>query len=112
MNKTVKFIPQLTELIKNGSKTTTWRLFDDKELTVGDTLKLATRDGEKVTEFGKAIITKVSIRTISTLKPEDYVGHEPSIDPLSEYREYYGDKVQEDTEVKVIKFKVLEITKK
>jgi hypothetical protein len=78
-------------------------------LSVGDFIILATRDGEKITEFGEARITKVSVRTLSTLKPEDYDGHEPSKNPLDDYREIYGDRVQPDTELKVIKFKILEI---
>ena len=28
--KTIKFTPELTELIKKGKKTTTFKLFDDK----------------------------------------------------------------------------------
>ncbi len=93
-----------------GKKITTWRLFDDKDLVKGDALILATRDGDTITNFGKAKIKKVTIRTISTLQPIDYVGHEPSPDPLNDYKLYYGDKVQPDTEVKVINFEVLEIT--
>jgi len=34
--KTVKFRPDLAQLIMDGKKTTTWRLFDDKDLQAGD----------------------------------------------------------------------------
>lgn len=107
--KTIKFTPALTELIKQGKKVTTFRLFDDKDLSVGDEIELATRNGENVTVFGKAIIIEATLRTIATLQPEDYQGHEPVKDALAVYRGYYGDKVQLDTQVKVIKFKVEEI---
>ena len=111
LNKTLKFTPQLSELIKQGHKTTTWRLFDDKNLTVNDELTLATREGETVTNFGRAKILAISIRTISTLLPEDYIGHEPVSNPLLEHKKYYGNRVQLNTEVKVIKFMVIEIYK-
>jgi hypothetical protein len=109
MLKVVKFTPALTELIKQGKKVTTFRLFDDKDLSVGDEIELATRDGEVVTVFGRAIITEVILRSIETLQPEDYTGHEPIKDPLADYRNYYGDKVQLDTEVKIVRFKVEEL---
>lgn len=107
--KTIKFTPELTELVKNGSKTTTWRVFDEKDLKEGDRIILATRDEDTVTEFGKATITKVTIRTISTIQEEDYEGHEPSPNPLEDYKKYYGDKVDKDTEVKIVKFKLNKI---
>ena len=36
--KTLKFTPELCGQILTGTKTSTWRLFDDKNLTVGDEL--------------------------------------------------------------------------
>jgi len=33
--KTVKFSPELAQLIMEGKKATTWRLFDDKDLRAG-----------------------------------------------------------------------------
>jgi hypothetical protein len=109
LEKIIKFTPELTDLIKQGKKTTTWRLFDDKNLSEGDSIILATRDGEKVTTFGRTQIKKVSLRTFKTLKPEDYIGHEPVEDLISGYRKYYGDKVDLDTEVKIIHFGDIEI---
>lgn len=38
--KTIKFTPELSEQIIAGTKTSTWRLFDDKDLTVGGQNKL------------------------------------------------------------------------
>lgn len=107
--KTVKFTPELTTLVKKGLKNVTWRIFDDKDLSENDEIILATRDGEIVTEFGEAIIEKVTVRTISTLQPEDYEGHEPVEDALESYKAYYGDRVDKDTEVKVIRFKIKRI---
>lgn len=107
--KIVKFTPELAELIKKGEKTTTIRLFDDKDLSVGDRIELATGDEKDVTVFGKAVITEIIKRTIETLQDEDFKGHEPVADPLEHYRGYYGDKVQLDSEVKVVRYIIEEI---
>lgn len=108
--KTIKFTPELANLIKEGKKVTTFRLFDDKDLQSGDHFIMAIRDGEDVREFGTAVITDVIMRTISTLQPEDYIGHEVVDKPLEYYREFYGDKVSNDSEVKVIRFDVISFT--
>lgn len=107
--KVIKFTPELTELIKSGKKTSTFRLFDDKDLQVGDEFTMVTRDGEVLTEFGTAVITQVDLRTLSTLTAEDYDGHEPVADPVNVYRDYYGDTVNLDTEVKIIRFQVIQL---
>lgn len=109
MHKVIKFTAELTKLIIDGSKTVTIRLFDDKNLSVGDKIILATRDGDKVTNFGKAIIETVTIKTIETLTDADFVGHERVENPLVYYRNYCGNKVKKDTEVKIIKFKDIKI---
>lgn len=36
MNKTLKFAPDLVPLVLSGKKDTTWRLWDDKNLTEND----------------------------------------------------------------------------
>lgn len=105
--KTIKFTPELSELIKQGKKTTTFRLFDDKNLQEGDKVLLATRDGEKVTNFANAILTEVYAKRIKDFTDEDYLGHEPVTNPVETYKKYYGEKVNEVTEVKIIRFKVL-----
>ncbi len=109
MEKAIKFTPELTDLIKQGKKTTTWRLFDDKNLSEGDSIILATRDGEVITDFGRTKIEKMVVRTFRTLKPEDYIGHQPVEDLVLGYRKYYGDRVNLDTEVKIIHFGKIEI---
>jgi len=38
--KTVKFRDYLVPLVLSGGKTSTWRLFDDKDLSVGDEIEL------------------------------------------------------------------------
>jgi len=104
--KTIKFTPELTELIKKGEKTTTFRLFNDKNLSSGDRVILATRDGKKVTNFAGAKLLNVYTKPIKKLNEEDYVGHEPVENPIEDYKKYYSNKITENTEVKIIRFEI------
>lgn len=55
--KIVKFRDYLVPLILEGSKNSTWRLFDDKNLSVDDEIEL--REFGKENSFAKAKITKI-----------------------------------------------------
>lgn len=103
--KTLKFAPHLVEKILTGEKTSTWRLFDDKELTKGDELSFVNKEtGE---EFGRAVITGLHTKTLGTLTDEDWEGHErfPSEREMyTTYRGYYGDQVNQDSVVKILSF--------
>lgn len=103
--KTLKFNPDLVKLILNGEKTTTWRLFDDKNLATGDRISLINHSTLK--QFGTGMIEKAQIKTMATLTDEDWEGHEKfssKEEMYKTYRSYYNDKVGPDTEVKIIKF--------
>lgn len=106
MVKTLKFAPNLVELILAGGKTTTWRLFDDKDLQTGDELIFINKQtGE---EFGAAKIAWVSLRTLGTLTDEDWIGHEKfssDEEMYAQYKKYYPNEVvDQDTVVKIINF--------
>ena len=106
--KTVKFRDYLVPLVLSGEKTSTWRLFDDKNLSVGDVIELK-EFGETAT-FAQAIITKVILRKFKDLTHEDKAGHETynSDQQMYEtYSGYYSTKVDGETEVKIIWFKLL-----
>lgn len=103
--KTVKFRSQLADLVLEGKKTATWRLFDDKDLQVGDLLTLQVWETGK--DFGKATITDVKEKKLGELEEADYEGHEKfesQEDMLKKYKEYYGNKVNLYTVVKMITF--------
>ena len=103
--KTLKFKTHLVEKILSGEKTSTWRLFDDKDLKVGDVLTFINKDTMK--EFGTAKITSLKIKTLGAFTEEDWVGHErfESEEAMYEsYRKYYGDKVNDKSEVKILTF--------
>lgn len=103
--KTLKFKPHLVDKIIAGTKTATWRLFDDKDLTVGDVVTFFNKD--TLYQFGIATIVKIKITTLGSLTEEDWEGHErfSSEEAMyQEYRSYYGDTVSPETEVKIISF--------
>ncbi len=103
--KTLKFAPDLVRKILAGKKTSTWRLFDDKDLQEGDHLLFV--DKESFEEFGTAVITALYTKTLGTLTDEDWEGHErysSDEEMYATYRTYYGDNVTEDSEVKILSF--------
>ncbi|MDE2031150.1 MAG: ASCH domain-containing protein [Patescibacteria group bacterium] len=103
--KTLKFTAQLVDKILSGDKTSTWRLFDDKDLKNGDELIFINKDTGN--QFGTAKITSLKVKTLGTLADEDWVGHEKfsSEEEMYEtYKRYYGDMVNKDSEVKILTF--------
>ncbi|MAZ56893.1 hypothetical protein CL653_03815, partial [bacterium] len=103
--KTLKFKTHLCDKILDGSKTSTWRLFDDKDLQVGDELKFINKDTGET--FGTATIISLYTKTLGTLEDKDWEGHEQfaSDEEMYEtYRSYYGDEVDEDSEAKILSF--------
>ncbi len=59
--KTLKFKPHLVDQIIAGTKTSTWRVFDDKDLQIGDNLVFLNK--ETLIDFGTATITNIRIKT-------------------------------------------------
>lgn len=103
--KTLKFTSQLVEKILSGEKTSTWRLFDDKDLKNKDELIFINKETMK--EFGKATITSLKIKTLGTLTDDDWIGREKfssEEEMYSNYKRYYGDRVNKDSEVKILTF--------
>ena len=106
--KTIKFADELVNLILNGEKTTTFRLFDDKNLSVGDKLEFLRASDSKV--FAHAKITKVYEKRFKDLSDEDYKGHEKyesTEQALATFRKYYGDSITPETVVKIVRFRLL-----
>lgn len=106
--KTLKFAPHLVTKILSGQKTTTQRLFDDKNLKEVD--ELIFENSETGEQFAKAKIKKVVVKTLGTLSDEDWIGQDrfsSEEEMYKVYRGYYGDKVDENTEVKIVTFTLL-----
>jgi len=110
--KTLKFRSHLVKEIQEGRKTVTWRLFDDKDLSLGDQLSLITWETRQ--RFAKAEITKIREKKLGQIEETDFEGHEKYAslkDMLNHYREYYGDGVTEETLIKMIDFRVVRFLK-
>jgi hypothetical protein len=106
-NKTIKFRDNLAKLVLVGEKDLTWRLFDDKNLSMGDEVDLFNWNTHE--KFGEAVITKVWEKKMGELQHSDFDGHEKfknDEEMYKTYRTYYGDRVNPDTIVKIIRFKL------
>lgn len=106
--KNIKFRPALIEPILKGEKHSTFRLFDDKNLQVGDIVELL--NWETKESFAKAQLIKVYEKPLGHLSSEDFEGHkqyDSTEEMIESFRKYYGDAVTEETLAKVIQFKLL-----
>ncbi len=105
--KTLKFKPELIPLVLNGTKYTTWRCFDDKNIQVGDEMSLLNWVTKE--EFAIVQVTRVIEKPYKDINADDRKGHEvlsPEQEVLN-YKQYYGDRWTEDTLVKIIYFRLI-----
>ncbi|MEO5627350.1 MAG: ASCH domain-containing protein [Candidatus Saccharimonadales bacterium] len=108
--KTVKFRDYLVQPVLLGEKTSTWRLFDDKALSVGDEIEL--KEFGKDEAFGEAVITKVLEKKFSDLTDQDKQGHETyssDKEMYETYSGYYKQIVGPGTLLKIIWFELKEV---
>jgi len=106
--KTLKFRHFLAEEILAGRKTVTWRLFDDKDLKVGDKIDLI--EWENKNKFAEAEIIGIKEKELKKIEEKDFDGHEKFTskeDMYETYIKYYGDKVNPDAIVKIVRFKLI-----
>ena len=104
MIKRSRFSEPLPSLILKGEKNITWRVHDDKDLSVGEELSLCRMD---YSEFAKAKIIWIKETTFGALTDEDKDGHEnfKSLQELyGTYSKYYSMEITPETPLKVIKF--------
>jgi ribonuclease HI len=109
--KTLKFDHEYAQEILEGKKNRTWRLYDDKDLSVDDTIRIIDKVNEKDPASWKVIgdghVTEVSEKKLSAVTEKDMEGHErfsSQEEMLEHYRGYYGARVTPDTPVKIVKF--------
>ena len=109
--KKLKLDHQLAELVKKGEKTSTWRLYDDKDISVNDELELIDKVDPKNPETwqtaGVAVVDRVIEKRLGELTHEDFEGHEKfasQAELLKTYQRYYGPQVTLETPVKMIHF--------
>lgn len=110
--KTLKFEHDLAQLVKIGGKSSTWRLFDDKNLSVNDAVRLIDKVDPARPEtwrvFGTARIERVIEKRLGDITAEDKIGHEDFAsdeEMLRTYSQYYNADVTLTTPIKLIYFK-------
>jgi len=105
--KKLKFEAKLAPMVLTGEKNVTWRLFDDKDLSVGDVLEMI--DAKTGDVFAIAEIVGVKEINLGDMGADGFDGHEKfesKEEMIKTYRGYYGDQVDEKSKVKIIKFKL------
>lgn len=109
--KTLKFDHKFAQQILNKQKTSTWRLFDDKDLSVNDGVKVVDKvnpdDSATWKVIGIAKVTEIIEKKLGDVTAEDMRGHEAFSSQekmLDHYRAYYGDRVTLNDPVKIILF--------
>lgn len=107
-SKTFKFREYLVPLVLSGEKDVTWRINDERNLKSGDIVPLINWNTDKV--FGKAKILDIKEKKAGEISDKDFDGHEKFSsreEMLKTYRTYYGDWVNDETTIRMFKFKLL-----
>jgi ribonuclease HI len=109
--KSLKFEHDAAQRVLKGEKTSTWRLYDDKDLSVNDDVqvidKVDSSHPETWRKLGVAHIDSIIQKRLRDIQPQDYEGHEVFTDRaamLKTYQHYYGPQVDDQTPVKIIRF--------
>ncbi len=109
--KQLKFEHQLAQDIIKGEKTSTFRLFDEKNIRVGDIVQII----DKVEQdnpaswlvIGDAIVQEVREKRLEDVQGDDWLGHEPYESVrvfIDTHQHYYRVPINEETPVKIIRF--------
>lgn len=105
--KALKFSPQQSRDIIAGKRTSSWRIFDEKDLQSGDEILILSDDSKE--PIGSGSITKVRTKTLLQTSPEERKtqGFTDEQEMLDTLRDQFGHKVDWDTEVKIVSFAFL-----
>lgn len=117
--KKLKLDHQIAELVLNGEKWSTWRLFDDKDLSVNDEIELIDKvepdNPETWRPIGIARINQIIERRMGDIDEADMDGREGFAthdEMLRTFQRYYGPNVTLDTPVKMVHFDLKPTTDK
>lgn len=101
--KLLKFDPSRIQRIINGELNVTWRLNDDKHISVDDTVEfINSKNGEA---FGSGVIQKVIIKHFGDVTPEDfrdYQTYSSNDEMYNDFKHYYGPDIGEHSILKII----------
>lgn len=115
--KTLKLDHKLAELVRQGKKTSTWRLFDDKDLSVGDEVELLDkvnpRDRSTWVPAAVGHITTViekRMKDLSAIELAEH-GYQSLDEAVESFQQHYGNDVSAATPLKIIHFEVKPVQK-
>lgn len=109
--KTLKIEHKTAHDILSGNRNSTWRLFDDKDLAVGDRVELIDKVDPSARDswqsIGVAVIEEITTKVLGAVTKEDLSkeGFGTPEAMYKVYRSYYGGKVDKDDIVKIIYFR-------
>src|SRR3990167_653949 len=109
--KLLKVSHKIAKLIIAGQKNTTWRINDEKNVSVDDEIGLVDKVNPEYPDswqvIGTGHVNAVLQKRLADIKPgdlgagENFASHE---EMLKTFRKYYGNDVNERTTVKIITF--------
>jgi ribonuclease HI len=109
--KTLKLDHSLADMIRRGDKTSTWRMYDDKDIRVNDDInlldKVDPKDPGTWQSVGTARVDMVVEKRLGDITKSDFGGHEQFAsreEMLKAYQGYYGPQVTFETPIKMIHF--------
>jgi ribonuclease HI len=109
--KTLKFDHNDARQILSGAQTSTWRLYDDKGLSVDDEIRVIDKvdpDSPKTWKvIGIGKVNEIVEKRLGYITEEDMIGHkiyDSKEDILRAYKQYYGERVTLETPVKIVRF--------
>ncbi|OGD56970.1 hypothetical protein A2V71_03275 [Candidatus Berkelbacteria bacterium RBG_13_40_8] len=106
--KYLKFDEDQVSKVLKGEISTTVRMFDEKDLKEGDHIVLIERESGE--EFGRADVIFVYEKKFGEVEEQDLNNHdvyESLMHMYEKYKDYYGDEVNDETPVKIIRFKLV-----
>ncbi len=107
--KSLKLDHDLAELVRAGKKTSTWRIYDDKDISVNDQIDLVDKvvagDPSTWKSVGVVRVTSVLEKQLGDVTPQEMAGKYDSQEAmLADLRHYYGPQVMLETPVKIVQF--------
>jgi ribonuclease HI len=109
--KKLKLEHNLAEAVRQGAKTSTWRMYDDKDLRVNDELELIDKvdpgNPETWQTAGFAKIDRIVEKRLGDIVEADAEGHgsfHPPQEMLADFQKHYGPQVTLNTPVKMVHF--------
>lgn len=107
-HKYLKFDEEQIPKVMSGEISTTVRIADEKDLRDGDHIVLIDRENNE--EFARADITLVYEKKFGEVNEQDLQNHDTYkslIHMYEKYHNYYGEDLNDETPVKIIRFKLV-----